>query len=76
MDGMPKRANLETIRAELRESSVHRFVSADEFYALMVSNSILQRIDIPAAQVAGLFNVETGMTYVIESELLDTDRTW
>lgn len=63
-------------RARLRENNAIQFVSPDEFYALIVSNSMLERADLPDAHLIGLTNVETGMTYVIETELLDTDRTW
>ncbi len=77
MTKMPdEAADFEAKRAKLRQNKAVQFVSADEFYALMVSNSMLQRSDLPDANLTGLYNIETGITFVIETELLDTDRNW
>lgn len=68
--------SFQAAREQLKQSSAIQFVTAEEFYALMVSNTMLERFEIRQANVTGLLNAETGLSYVIESELLDTDRTW
>lgn len=77
MTEMPDDAQaLQAIRAKLRHSTNIQFISIEEFHALIVSNSMLERTELAEAQLTKLYNIETGMSYVIESELLDTDRTW
>lgn len=64
------------MRARLRQDPAFRFITAQEFAALTISNDRLERFEIREANLIGLRDTSLGLSYVIESEQLNTDRTW
>ncbi len=66
----------ETVRAKLRLDSTVRFITAEEFAVLTISNQQLERFEIREANVIGLRDNQLGVSYLVESENLSTDRTW
>lgn len=51
-------------------NSISQFVDADEFCSLAISSRNLQRSDDAGAALRGLFEVDTGIRYVIEERRL------
>ena len=57
-------------RALLMKSDVCKFVDAENYTRLVVSNRSLERADDDAARLCGLRDLNTGELFYIESERL------
>jgi len=66
--------NTQQRRKQIMERAETRLIEADEFCKMLTSNRRLVRVDQPEALLRGLYDVEQGLSFIVEEEKLSNLR--